>query len=151
MLYSVTIEKYQNTQWIAVFFFLINGCIKPVSVPMLTPQPLPKPRRRGTWASELDSWTTDSDESQFLLHHMDGWVLCILYLVNSWQQNALWKECKPTESPCLHISVSKGGSIKKKKKKEAGGHNLIPDRYTSHQLMLSKCYHIGVLLGTSLL
>lgn len=94
--------------------FFIYGCIKPVSVPMLTPQPLPKPRRSGTWASELDSWTTDSDESQFLLHHMDGWVLCILYLVNSWQQNALWKECKPTESPCLHISVSKGGSIKKK-------------------------------------
>lgn len=34
-----------------------------------------------------------------------------------------------------------GGSIKK----EAGGHNLIPDRYTSHQIMLSK------FLGTSLL
>lgn len=97
---------------------------------------------------KVSEYTVDSDESQFLLHHMDGWVLCILYLVNSWQQNALWKECKPTESPCLHISVSKGGSIKKK---EAGGHNLIPDRYTSHQLMLSKCYHIGVLLGTSLL
>lgn len=46
MLYSVTIEKYQNTQWIAIFYF-IYGCIKPVSVPMLTPPTTAETKKKG--------------------------------------------------------------------------------------------------------
>lgn len=149
MLYSVTIEKYQNTQWIAVFF-LIYGCIKPVSVPMLTPPTTAETKKKGDMSirtGQLDNrlwWVTISFTSYGWLgavHSLPGEQLAAECTMKRMQ--AYWESMPP------HFCFERG--LHKKIKKEAGGHNLIPDRYTSHQLMLSKCYHIGVLLGTSLL
>ncbi|KAK3536143.1 hypothetical protein QTP70_031330 [Hemibagrus guttatus] len=51
---------------------------RPVRVPVLTPV---HHRKRQQWAREHQNWTTEqwkkvawSDESRFLLHHVDGWV-----------------------------------------------------------------------------
>lgn len=63
MLYSVTIEKYQNTQWIAIFYF-IYGCIKPVSVPMLTPPNHCRNQEEG--GHEHQNWTAGQ---QTLMSH----------------------------------------------------------------------------------
>ncbi|KAK3523811.1 hypothetical protein QTP70_010172 [Hemibagrus guttatus] len=58
-------------------------CHRPVRVPMLTPV---HHRKRQQWAREHQNWTTEqwkkvvwSDESRFLLHHVDGRVrVCLL-------------------------------------------------------------------------
>lgn len=150
MLYSVTIEKYQNTQWIAVFFFNI-WLHKTSQCPHAYPPPTTaETKKKGDMSirtGQLDNrlwWVTISFTSYGWLgavHSLPGEQLAAECTMKRMQ--AYWESMPP------HFCFERG--LHKKKKKEAGGHNLIPDRYTSHQLMLSKCYHIGVLLGTSLL
>uniref|UniRef100_A0AAY5JYT4 Cadherin domain-containing protein n=1 Tax=Esox lucius TaxID=8010 RepID=A0AAY5JYT4_ESOLU len=72
-----------------------SGEVRPfIMVPRLTPVHCQKLLE---WACEHQNWTTEqwkkvacSDESSFLLHHMDGQVR-VAYLENSWHQDALWE------------------------------------------------------------
>ena len=69
---------------------------RPARVPMLTPVHYWK---RQQWACEHQNWTTEqwkklarSDDSRFLLHHVDGRVLVCCLPGEHMAQDALWEE-----------------------------------------------------------
>jgi len=119
----VLIERCQNTQCISLLRMELHRH-RPVRVPMLTPV---HRRKSQQWTREHQNWTTEqwkklawSDESRFLLHHVDGRV-CVRRLPGEHMAPGctmgrrqagggsvmLWAMfCWETLGPAIHVDVT---------------------------------------------